>query len=122
LTPCRLGFVRQSLREVLALPHERADQQNGFGAQANGAADAPGFELPSATPVAVMKRVHGDARFAGGGARTGGAAPGLSAADEYRLAGAAFGGPSRLRASASARQARGAKSGAPIARDRAVAL
>jgi hypothetical protein len=91
-----MGFVRQAHEMfALLLQPEHAGEEDRVPAEADGVADPAGSVEPGAGPVAVAKGVHGDARFAGGGLWAGGAAPGLPAADERRLAGAAFGGPAQ---------------------------
>ena len=91
-----MGFVRNARERFALLPQpEHAGEEDGVAAEADGVADAAGSVEPGAGPVAVAKGVHGDAGLAGVGFRAGGAAPGLDATDERRLAGAAFGGPAQ---------------------------
>jgi hypothetical protein len=73
--------------------HERAGEEHGARAEADGVADAAGFEKPGAASATVTQRVHRDALLAGIGSRAGGLPPGLLLAYPRRLTRAAFRAP-----------------------------
>jgi len=83
-------FVAQGQGEAITLPDQHARHKDRAGAEPDRVADALGAKTPGAAAIAMANRVHGDARLAGLASRTGGAPPGLPAADQRRLAGAAL--------------------------------
>jgi|SRR5689334_11539465 hypothetical protein len=74
-----------------ALPqHEHAGEKDGFGAEADGAADAAGAIAPDPAATTVTQRVQRDARLARFCFGTRGAEPGPQQASELGLARAAL--------------------------------
>ena len=109
---CTLNGLEQ--REPFLLARVGACEEHCLRTEPDGVADTLRAEDPRAAALAVPQGIPSDARLARCGLGAGGAEPGLPAADQRRLTGAAFRRPALV---ASLRADTRPGGGAPSQRD-----